>query len=45
MTFDEAAQRGWLVTIDKGGFVRFPDPRGSSRDDWVEAITEIVVTP
>lgn len=42
VSFAEASQ-GWLVTIDKNGRVRFPDPRGSSRADWLAAITEIAV--
>jgi hypothetical protein len=44
-TLAEASQPGWLVTIDRDGRVRFPDPRGASRDDWIGAISEIAVTP
>jgi len=44
LTFAEASQ-GWLLTIDKSGQVRFPDPRGTGRDDWISMISEIAVTP
>ena len=44
VSFAEASQ-GWLLTIDKSGQVRFPDPRGTGRDDWISMISEIAVVP